>query len=134
MFLDLDNFKTVNDSLGHAVGDELLCLVAERLGSRPARHPTPLARLAGDEFLILLGGMPQRGGDRGGQRQTGAWSSSGTPFTLHGLDVVVTASLGIAVAPRDGSGCGRTCSRTPTWPCTAPRIPAAMHSASSTPA
>ena len=99
MFLDLDNFKTVNDSLGHAVGDELLCLVAERLGSR-LRTSDTLARLAGDEFLILLGGMPHEEEIAVAARQV--MEQLGHPFTLHGLDVVVTASLGIAVAPRDG--------------------------------
>ena len=88
MFLDLDNFKTVNDSLGHAVGDELLCLVAERLGSR-LRTSDTLARLAGDEFLILLGGMPHEEEIAVAARQV--MEQLGHPFTLHGLDVVVTA-------------------------------------------
>ena len=99
MFLDLDNFKTVNDSLGHAVGDELLCLVADRLGSR-LRPSDTLARLAGDEFLILLGGLPHEEEIAVAAKQV--MEELGRPFTLHGLDVVVTASLGIAVAPRDG--------------------------------
>lgn len=99
MFLDLDNFKTVNDSLGLAVGDELLCLVADRLGSR-LRPSDTLARLAGDEFLILLGGLPHEEEIAVAAKQV--MEELGRPFTLHGLDVVVTASLGIAVAPRDG--------------------------------
>ncbi|MGL4435185.1 MAG: putative bifunctional diguanylate cyclase/phosphodiesterase [Giesbergeria sp.] len=100
LYLDLDNFKTVNDSLGHAVGDELLCLVAERLGSG-LRECDTVARLSGDEFLILLGDI---------QSEEAVTTSAARvlqllaqPFALQGLDVVVTTSLGIAVAPRDGS-------------------------------
>jgi len=100
MFLDLDNFKTVNDSLGHAAGDELLCLVADRLGSR-LRASDTVARLAGDEFLLLLGGMQHE--EAIAASATQIMRQLGQPFTLHGLDVVVTASLGIAVAPRDGT-------------------------------
>ncbi|MGL6206069.1 MAG: putative bifunctional diguanylate cyclase/phosphodiesterase, partial [Giesbergeria sp.] len=100
LYLDLDNFTTVNDSLGHAVGDELLCLVAERLGSG-LRECDTVARLSGDEFLILLGDI---------QSEEAVTTSAARvlqllaqPFALQGLDVVVTTSLGIAVAPRDGS-------------------------------
>lgn len=100
MYLDLDNFKTVNDSLGHAVGDELLCLVADRLGSG-LRESDTVARLSGDEFLILMGGI------RNEEAITAVASQVmrllGSAFVLRGLDVVVTASLGIAVSPRDGA-------------------------------
>ena len=100
MFLDLDNFKTVNDSLGHTTGDRLLCLVAERL-SASLRASDTLARLSGDEFLILLGGI------RSDEAITAATSHVmqllEQAFSLEELDVVVTTSLGIAVSPRDGT-------------------------------
>ena len=100
MFLDLDNFKTVNDSLGHTTGDRLLCLVAERL-STSLRASDTLARLSGDEFLILLGGI------RSDEAITAATSHVmqllEQAFSLEELDVVVTTSLGIAVSPRDGT-------------------------------
>ena len=100
LYLDLDNFKTVNDSLGHAVGDELLCLVAERLGSG-LRDGDTVARLSGDEFLILLGNVHSEEAVAASARQV--LQLLARPFPLQGLDVVVTTSLGIAVAPRDGS-------------------------------
>lgn len=99
LFLDLDNFKTVNDSLGHTAGDELLCLVAERLQSSLSESDT-LARLAGDEFLILLGGV--QGEESIATSASKVMELLSEVFTIQGLDVAVTASLGIAVSPRDG--------------------------------
>ena len=100
LYLDLDNFKTVNDSLGHAAGDELLCLVAERLGSG-LRECDTVARLSGDEFLILLGNIHTE--EAVATSAARVLQLLAQPFALQGLDVVVTTSLGIAVAPRDGS-------------------------------
>lgn len=99
LFLDLNNFKTVNDSLGHTAGDELLCLVAERLQSSLSESDT-LARLAGDEFLILLGGV--QGEESIATSASKVMELLSEVFTIQGLDVAVTASLGIAVSPRDG--------------------------------
>ena len=100
LLLDLDNFKTINDSLGHTAGDEFLCQVANRLQSC-IRESDTVARLAGDEFLILLGDIQNE------ETITAAASRIMQvlvpTFPIHGLDVVATASLGIAVAPRDGT-------------------------------
>lgn len=101
MFLDLDNFKTVNDSLGHAAGDELLCLVAERLLSC-VRESDTVARLAGDEFLLLLGDVQTE--EAVTTAATKVMQQLSKAFAINGLDVVATASLGIAVYPRDGTG------------------------------
>lgn len=101
MFLDLDNFKTINDSLGHAAGDVLLCQVADTLRGC-VRESDTVARVSGDEFLILLGELQE-------EEAIVAVVAKLThqlaqAFNVGGVDVLVTASLGIAVAPRDGEG------------------------------
>ncbi|WP_240125470.1 putative bifunctional diguanylate cyclase/phosphodiesterase [Thermomonas alba] len=100
MFLDLDNFKTINDSLGHIAGDALLCQVADTLRSC-VRESDTVARLSGDEFLILLGDLPDE--DAIIAAVANLTHRLGQAFQVEGVDVLVTASLGIAVAPRDGS-------------------------------
>jgi diguanylate cyclase (GGDEF)-like protein/PAS domain S-box-containing protein len=94
LFLDLDGFKGVNDSLGHARGDELLVLVAERLSSC-LRPGDTVARLGGDEFAILLDGI-DTGADASvtGKRLR---EVLGAPFVLDGREVLVQGSIGIAV-------------------------------------
>ena len=99
MFLDLDNFKTVNDSLGHAAGDQLLCMVSERLLGC-VRESDTVARLGGDEFLLLLGEIQNE--EAITTAATKVMQQLGRAFSINGLDVVATASLGIAVYPRDG--------------------------------
>ena len=81
LYLDLDNFKRVNDTLGHAVGDELLCLVAARMrhslradeGAAADAQPSPrtnhIARLGGDEFIVILPSVAARRGRGGGRRK-----------------------------------------------------------------
>src|SRR5262249_3073384 len=99
MFLDLDRFKSVNDSLGHSVGDALLCAVTERLQRVVALSDT-VARLGGDEFAIV-----QRHA-----RPAGASELAGKiiaelaePFEVQGHQLIVGTSIGIAMAPADGN-------------------------------
>ena len=99
MFLDLDNFKTINDSLGHAAGDDLLCQVAAKLRAC-VRETDTVARVSGDEFLILLGDLQDE--DAIVAVVAKVTHLLGRAFVLDGIEVLVTASLGIAVAPRDG--------------------------------
>jgi diguanylate cyclase (GGDEF)-like protein/PAS domain S-box-containing protein len=95
LFVDLDRFKVVNDSLGHAVGDRLLLEVAERL-SKAIRPSDTLARLAGDEFLIICHGIA------GLEEATGVAERVSRlleePVNLGGDSVRVTASIGVCMA------------------------------------
>jgi diguanylate cyclase (GGDEF)-like protein/PAS domain S-box-containing protein len=99
VFLDLDDFKTVNDSLGHAAGDKLLSTVAARLAEN-VRPGDTTARLGGDEFAVLLEGPGAA--DTAFAAADRLLRALKEPFTIDGKDVDVSASLGIAVA--DGSG------------------------------
>ena len=94
LLLDLDDFKTVNDSLGHGAGDELLAAVAKRLAD-VTRAADTLARLGGDEFGVLLesGTMPQAA-EKAAARII---ESLDPPFPLRAAEVTVGASIGIAV-------------------------------------
>ena len=100
LFCDLDRFKAVNDSLGHAAGDELLRQVAARL--RAAIRPGDLVgRLSGDEFAVLLPALARpEDADRVVDRVLGCFDE---PFRLEGTDVAVGTSVGVAV---HGSGEG----------------------------
>jgi diguanylate cyclase (GGDEF)-like protein len=92
LFVDLDDFKTVNDSLGHAAGDALLCAVADRL--RGCLRPTDLAaRLGGDEFAIMLETGEVEHAMAIGERIIAALRA---PFWIDGNEVDVRASVGIA--------------------------------------
>ncbi|MBV8615025.1 MAG: diguanylate cyclase, partial [Acetobacteraceae bacterium] len=98
--LDLDRFKSVNDTLGHAVGDALLRAVTARLRAA-LRGTDVLARLGGDEFAVLLPAMRQpREATDLARRLVEALS---LPCEVEGHQVLAGASVGIAVAPRDGS-------------------------------
>jgi len=112
LYLDLDNFKRVNDTLGHAVGDELLCLVASRMrhslraddGAAADEHPTPrtnhIARLGGDEFIVILPDV--RAPEDAGAVASRLIGELQQPMHLAKHTLVVTPSIGIALYPADG--------------------------------
>ena len=100
MFLDLDNFKNINDSLGHDAGDRLLQAVAQRI-VQTTRSSDTVARLGGDEFGVLLESVRTPGEV---QRVADALIASlGAPFSLDGREVRVTASVGLAFSGADTS-------------------------------
>ncbi|HEX8558044.1 MAG TPA: EAL domain-containing protein [Pyrinomonadaceae bacterium] len=95
IFLDLDRFKYINDSLGHAAGDQLLVTIARRLEGH-LRPTDTVARLGGDEFAILLDGLEDEGDAvRVAKRVQQELTS---PFSLGGHEVFTTASIGIALS------------------------------------
>lgn len=98
--LDLDNFKQVNDTLGHPVGDALLCAVADRL-SACVREIDTVARLGGDEFAIIQASIQNAGDTERLARRI--VEQVGEPYDLNGHPVVVGCSVGISVAPADGA-------------------------------
>jgi len=100
LFLDLDHFKAVNDTLGHPVGDRLLRAVADRLGSC-VRLVDTIARFGGDEFAVVQVG-PERVEDVAvlARRVTDVLS---TPYEVDGHQVIIGVSIGIALVPADGS-------------------------------
>ncbi len=119
LMIDLDRFKIINDTLGHAAGDELLMEVAQRLracvrhsdqvmegaleavGSRAHRTLEAVGRLGGDEFIALL---PEIGDERDAQRVADRiLEVMRDPVLVGGQECFVTASVGIAIFPRDGS-------------------------------
>lgn len=101
LYVDLDNFKTVNDTLGHARGDRLLVLVAERLLTA-VRGSDTVARLGGDEFAMLLEDLTSA--DAALVVAERALNLLTTPFELHGQSVNVSASIGVALRAKGGFG------------------------------
>ncbi|MFT7131000.1 MAG: diguanylate cyclase (GGDEF)-like protein/PAS domain S-box-containing protein [Gammaproteobacteria bacterium] len=99
IFLDLDDFKKINDSLGHESGDALLIEASQRLVDT-LRSGDTIGRLGGDEFIILLGGLVQ-GGDVT-QTVENLLEQFRKPFSINGQDLILTASMGIAIYPEDG--------------------------------
>ena len=100
MFFDLDRFKTINDTLGHGVGDELLRATAQRL-TAALREEDTVARLGGDEFLFLLSGVHDvEDAARIGQKILDLFIQ---PFHVLGHELHVTTSIGISLFPIDGS-------------------------------
>ena len=99
MFLDLDRFKGVNDSLGHSIGDALLCAVTERL-QRIVSGSDTVARLGGDEFAIVQGNATPAAASELAAQIIDALVE---PFDVRGHQVIIGTSIGIALAPSDGS-------------------------------
>jgi diguanylate cyclase (GGDEF)-like protein len=99
LFLDLDQFKRINDSLGHDQGDHLLLEVAKRL-SYCVRESDTVARLGGDEFTILLNNLEDNHDATNVALKI--LNSLRTPVLLEGKEVIVTTSIGIAIAPENG--------------------------------
>jgi len=99
MFIDLDRFKNINDTLGHNVGDQLLEQVAQRLGTC-LREDDSVSRTGGDEFLILLSDV-QHYEDAAVIAQR-IISTLTQPFAIAGNELVVTCSIGISFYPEDG--------------------------------
>jgi diguanylate cyclase (GGDEF)-like protein/PAS domain S-box-containing protein len=108
LFIDLDNFKMVNDSFGHAAGDELLKAVGSRLQAA-VRGMDVVARQGGDEFLILLSDLHSQAFE-----DLSSWEAAEVvaskvrgilrePFVVEGIEIFVSASIGISLYPADGS-------------------------------
>jgi diguanylate cyclase (GGDEF)-like protein/PAS domain S-box-containing protein len=100
--LDLDDFKTVNESLGHGVGDELLCALAQRLDSRIEGHHT-LARHGGDEFMLLLDEVPGDGRAVAEAVASVLLDELRHPFRVGGAELQVGGSVGISLFPSDAA-------------------------------
>ncbi|OIJ40357.1 putative bifunctional diguanylate cyclase/phosphodiesterase [Massilia timonae] len=116
LFMDLDAFKRINDTLGHNAGDQLLKMVSERLRetTRPSdlvsrgegveRDAASLARLGGDEFTILLPDLERV--EHALNVATRVKEAMRRPFLIEGNEIFVTASIGISLFPEDGDDCG----------------------------
>ncbi|HYI10175.1 MAG TPA: EAL domain-containing protein [Thermoanaerobaculia bacterium] len=100
LFLDLDRFKTINDTLGHAAGDELLRTAASRL-TTALREEDTVARLGGDEFLFLLPDVDDA--EAAARVASKIIGELAVPFQIHGHELHVTGSVGIALGPIDGT-------------------------------
>jgi diguanylate cyclase (GGDEF)-like protein/PAS domain S-box-containing protein len=98
IFLDLDHFKNVNDSLGHRVGDELLKALAQRLRS-VVREQDTISRLGGDEFILVLPGTDADGAAHVAGKLL---EIAAQPYTLERHELTITPSIGIALFPADG--------------------------------
>jgi diguanylate cyclase (GGDEF)-like protein len=99
-YLDLDNFKGVNDTLGHPIGDELLKCVAERL-THNVNPDTTVARIGGDEFAIIMPRLSQLGDAKALAHRIR--DAIGAPYDLLGHAVLTNSSIGVAIAPDNGT-------------------------------
>ncbi|MES2260863.1 MAG: EAL domain-containing protein [Pseudomonadota bacterium] len=100
LFIDLDRFKTINDSLGHMTGDQLLKEVASRL-CRAVRASDTVARLGGDEFVVLVPGI--RAVEEASRVAEKIIEALSEPFPLEGRMLHITPSIGICIYPDDGA-------------------------------
>jgi diguanylate cyclase (GGDEF)-like protein/PAS domain S-box-containing protein len=108
LFIDLDNFKLINDSFGHAAGDELLCAVAGRLQGA-IRAGDVVARQSGDEFLVLLGDIETSDADADPEYARSAAEvvakkirrTLRAPFVVSEIEIFVSASIGVSLFPDD---------------------------------
>jgi len=100
LFLDLDRFKVINDSLGHAVGDQLLRVIARRLGNC-VREEDMVARLGGDEFMVLLPRISSS--SDAGRIARKIIDSLLDPISCNGHELHITTSVGISIYPYDGT-------------------------------
>ncbi len=99
MFIDLDNFKTINDTLGHQYGDALLCEVAKRI-TRAVRKSDIVARLGGDEFVVVLENI--HGANDAGHVAQKIIDQLGQAIAVDGHNLHTTPSIGIGIFPEDG--------------------------------
>jgi len=99
IFLDLDHFKDINDTLGHSIGDLLLIEVANRLQST-LREEDTLSRLGGDEFILILPGTDSHGAANVSQKLLSIMSK---PYHIDSFELTVTGSVGVALYPNDGT-------------------------------
>jgi diguanylate cyclase (GGDEF)-like protein/PAS domain S-box-containing protein len=100
LFMDLDRFKRINDSLGHRAGDQVLKVIADRLRSG-GRAGDAVARWGGDEFVVLLQGLPSREAIASAARRL--MNMVAQTIDLDGMELHCSCSLGIALAPQDAS-------------------------------
>jgi diguanylate cyclase (GGDEF)-like protein/PAS domain S-box-containing protein len=100
MFIDIDHFKTINDTLGHTAGDELLLEMARRLRAC-VREEDTVARIGGDEFTMILAEL--RHPEDAGNVAEKVLDAVQVPLTIAGMQIVVTASVGISLYPVDGA-------------------------------
>lgn len=108
IFIDLDHFKDINDSLGHEAGDKLLVEIADRL-RRLVGDKDSIARLGGDEFLVLIGPLADE--DVVDKRIRELKQQLAEPMTLQGRSVRVTPSIGVSLFPADGENIDELMSR-----------------------
>lgn len=100
LFLDLDRFKTINDTLGHSVGDALLNEVTRALKATLGEGRL-LARIGGDELVVVIEDLPDRA--TAASQAQGLLDALAQPFTVRGRELHVGATIGVAIYPRDGS-------------------------------